>query len=151
MVVVVCTGPHNATAYLDAYCNVLSVSWMLDSAADIQASMTVRLLPPSESCRKRVSFDSLYGTWAATGADVSARMTFPSDSKPFEEENVIIPPSKTMTRAKLHLVDAHTLLQARPHRPRLLRSLRSRQVHQMQLGLDVGSVLVLRLGVRSGS
>ena len=53
---------EHATAYLDAYCNVLSVSWMFDSAADTQASMTVRLLPPSESCKKRVSFDSLYGT-----------------------------------------------------------------------------------------
>jgi len=80
---------QKANAYLDAYCNVLSVSWMFDSAADIQASITVRLLPPSESCRKRVSFDSLYGTWVATGVDVKARITFPSDSKPFEQQNIV--------------------------------------------------------------
>ena len=42
-----------------AYLRVLSVSSKLLSAGDTQAIMTVRELPPSESCSMRVSFESL--------------------------------------------------------------------------------------------
>lgn len=45
---------------LSAYRSVLSVSSRLMSAGLTHAIMTVRLLPPSESCSSRVSFESLH-------------------------------------------------------------------------------------------
>ena len=45
-----------------AYFSVLRVSSRLASAGEMQATITVRELPPRESCNRRVSFESRYGT-----------------------------------------------------------------------------------------
>lgn len=62
----------------------LSVSCMLDSAGDTQQIMSVWLLPPSESCSMRVSFESLYGTCTLPlfVSSPSALITFPKVSSP---------------------------------------------------------------------
>lgn len=44
-----------------AYRSVLSVSSWLQAAGPTLAIMTVRVLPPSESCSRRVSLESRYG------------------------------------------------------------------------------------------
>jgi hypothetical protein len=53
------TGLFLMRRALSAYLRVLSVSSLLMSAGLTQAIITVRLLPPSESCSTRVSLESL--------------------------------------------------------------------------------------------
>jgi hypothetical protein len=44
-----------------AYCSVESVSSLLLLAGEMVAMMDVLVLPPKESCRRRVNLDSLKG------------------------------------------------------------------------------------------
>ena len=63
-----------------AYLSVLSVSSRSASPGDTHASIIVLELPPSESCRRRVSFESRYGTWWCFSH--RALITLPSASRP---------------------------------------------------------------------
>mmetsp|Transcript_28227 Transcript_28227/g.53753 ORF Transcript_28227/g.53753 Transcript_28227/m.53753 type:complete len:221 (-) Transcript_28227:406-1068(-) len=66
-----------------AYLSVFRDSSMLSSAPLQQAIITVLLLPPKESCSKRVSLDSRYGTCPPRfDSSPSAEMTLPSASSP---------------------------------------------------------------------
>jgi hypothetical protein len=62
-----------------AYSSVDSVSSNASEAGDTVAMIAVLARPPSDSCSRRVSFDSRYGTcgWLS----VSAVMTRPSVSR----------------------------------------------------------------------
>ena len=67
----------------DAYFSVFSVSSKLLSAGETHAIIVVRELPPSESCRMRVSFELRYGTWKIFFvSSVRAAITLPSASSP---------------------------------------------------------------------
>ncbi len=48
---------------LEAYRNVLKVSYMLSSAGDMAHIMAVRELPPKAFLKINVSLESLYGIW----------------------------------------------------------------------------------------
>ena len=48
---------------LFAYFNVERLSSKLYAEGPILAIITVLVLPPKESCKRRVSWESLYGTW----------------------------------------------------------------------------------------
>eukprot|EP00123_Amoebidium_parasiticum_P014693 comp22602_c0_seq1/m.34666 comp22602_c0_seq1/g.34666 ORF comp22602_c0_seq1/g.34666 comp22602_c0_seq1/m.34666 type:complete len:333 (+) comp22602_c0_seq1:1550-2548(+) len=68
---------------LFAYLSVLRVSGSLMSAGDMHAIISVRLLPPRESCNSLVSFESLYGTWPPLlASSPRALMTLPRASSP---------------------------------------------------------------------
>mmetsp|Transcript_52670 Transcript_52670/g.146234 ORF Transcript_52670/g.146234 Transcript_52670/m.146234 type:complete len:205 (+) Transcript_52670:1499-2113(+) len=54
-----------------------SDSTIASNAGDIMAIMVVRQLPPRESSRMRVSFESRYGMWLRPRGSVSAAMTLP--------------------------------------------------------------------------
>ena len=80
---------------LCAYLSVFSVSSKFVSTGETHATTHVRELPPSESCRRRVSLESRYGTCVLrpfvwdfptptrfVSSPLSAAMTFPSAKSP---------------------------------------------------------------------
>ena len=80
---------------LVAYLSVFSVSSKLVSTGETHATTHVFEFPPSESCRRRVSFESRYGTCVRgvlsaetpppprfASSPLSAAMTFPSANSP---------------------------------------------------------------------
>lgn len=65
-----------------AYLIVLKLSSWLLSAGEAQAIIVVRELPPSESCKILVNFESLYGMNVSSLPSVRADMTLPKADRP---------------------------------------------------------------------
>ena len=57
--------------------NVDNVSWKLNAILDTAAMMIVLELPPNESLKRHVNFESLYGMWCRGVSLVNALMTIP--------------------------------------------------------------------------
>lgn len=69
--------PIWTVTYLLPKSKVLLVSLSLKDAGEQQMTIVVLALPPSDSCKIRVSFESLYGMWDLFPS-AKAEMTLPS-------------------------------------------------------------------------